>query len=268
MAPIKFDEHIKEQLEQRSLSPSSDAWRKLEQRLEEHEDKGKNKNFWWIGIAASFIGVLLVVSFLLKDEKPAVETDVMVGTEQSDTIDNTPIKKEKAIISEENKAQIVDINPDEVEDKANQNQPVVAKEAKQQRSISNSEESLKLNTYKDAVAEVEIDQQKASEALKINAIPSQDIETSKAQEVALQILKLQETKAGVTDEEIEALLDAAHKEITLQRIYNEDTNTVDADALLRDVELDIEEESFRSKVFEMLKAGYKEIKTAVAERNN
>jgi len=268
MAPIKFDEHIKEQLEQRSLSPSSDAWRKLEQRLEEHEDKGKNKNFWWIGIAASFIGVLLVVSFLLKDEKPAVETDVMVGTEQSDTIDNTQIKKEKAIISEENKAQIADVNPDESESKSVQNQPVVAKEAKQQRSISNSEGSLKLNTYKDAVAEVEIDQQKASEALKINAIPSQDIETSKAQEVALQILKLQETKAGVTDEEIEALLDAAHKEITLQRIYNEDTNTVDAEALLRDVELDIEEESFRSKVFEMLKAGYKEIKTAVAERNN
>lgn len=269
MAPIKFEEHIKEQLEQRNLSPSKDAWSKLDQRLDEHEDKGKNKSFWWIGIAASFIGVLLVVSFLFKDEKAAVETNVMVGTEQSDTIDKTPIKKEKTILSKEKEKeeQIADVNLDGVTKEVINKQPVEVKQLSKQKTFKKHEDLL-LNTPKDVMAEVKIDKQKTPEKLKIETSQYQDIEAVKAQEVVAQILELKQTKNEVSDKEIDALLDAAHKEITLQRIYNEDTNTVDADALLRDVEFDIEEESFRSKVFEMLKAGYKEVKTAVAERNN
>lgn len=267
MAPIKFDEHIKEQLEQRSLSPSNNAWSKLDQRLDEHENKSKNKNLWWLGIAASFIGVLLVVSFLFKGDKEIVETNVIVEIKQSDVIDTTPINNEEIIINTSKDEQIVDVNLDIVDEKINKTQPVlVKKEAKQ--SISKSQENLVLNTSEDAVAEIEVDKQKASEALKINVIQSQDIEKIKTKEVVAQILELKQTKEGVSDKEINALLDAVYKEISLQRINNKDTKTVDADALLRDVEFDIEEESFRSKVFEMLKAGYKEVKTAVAERNN
>lgn len=267
MAPIKFDEHIKEQLEQRSLSPSKNAWSKLDQRLDEHDNKNKNKNFWWIGIAASFIGVLLVVSFLFKDEETTIETNVVVETEQSDVIDVESIN-EKSIINISKDEQIVDVNQDKVEENINNKQSVETGKGLRQKHTFKPQENLVINTVEDAVAETKVEKQETLDELNVDAIKPEDIETLKAQEVVAQIIELKESKAGITNDEIEALLDAAHKEITLQRIYNEDTKTVDADALLRDVEFDIEEESFRSKVFEMLKAGYKEIKTAVAERNN
>ena len=78
---------------------------------------------------------------------------------------------------------------------------------------------------------------------------------------------MQEEQEVVTDAEIDALLKAAHKEIELKNLYNEATNKVDANALLQSVEDDLER-SFRTRVFEMLQSGYRELKTAVAERNN
>ena len=71
----------------------------------------------------------------------------------------------------------------------------------------------------------------------------------------------------VSSEEIEALLVAAQKEITMQKLFNDATKTVDADALLRSVEDDLEQ-SFRDKVFTAIKSGYESVRTAVAERNN
>jgi len=71
----------------------------------------------------------------------------------------------------------------------------------------------------------------------------------------------------VSDAEINTLLDQAQKEISLHRLYNETTKKVDANALLEDVEADLEQ-SFRNRAFKAIKSGYKYVKTAVAERNN
>ena len=50
-------------------------------------------------------------------------------------------------------------------------------------------------------------------------------------------------------------------------LIREGMKTVDANALLQDVESDLQQ-SFRNKIFEALKNSYETIKTAVAERNN
>ena len=92
-------------------------------------------------------------------------------------------------------------------------------------------------------------------------------EDQKVKDVVAQIHQLQKDKKEVTAEEIDALLEAAQKEITMQKLYNEATNKVDANALLQSVENDLEQ-SFRAKVFEAIKSGYESVKTAVAERNN
>jgi guanylate kinase len=81
------------------------------------------------------------------------------------------------------------------------------------------------------------------------------------------IQKLQQENKAVSNEEIETLLAAAQKEITMQKLYDEVTNTVDANVLLQSVEDDLEQ-SFRDKVFSAIKSGYETVKTAVAERNN
>ena len=59
----------------------------------------------------------------------------------------------------------------------------------------------------------------------------------------------------------------AEKAIFKEKIKNTNTQTFDADALLQDVEADLQQ-SFRAKVFEALKSSYETVKTAVAERNN
>jgi len=72
----------------------------------------------------------------------------------------------------------------------------------------------------------------------------------------------------VTDADIDVLLKEAQKEIIRNRIYNKTTSVVDANALFQDVEAELNQSSFRNKVFEALKSSYNSVKTAVAHRND
>ena len=82
-----------------------------------------------------------------------------------------------------------------------------------------------------------------------------------------QIQELKNANDVVTEDEIDALLNEAEKAIFKEKIKSANTQTVDADALLQDVEADLQQ-SFRDRVFEALKTSYETVKTAVAERNN
>ncbi|MFT6841986.1 MAG: hypothetical protein ACJASR_000751, partial [Psychroserpens sp.] len=85
--------------------------------------------------------------------------------------------------------------------------------------------------------------------------------------VVNQIKNLTIKNGAITDAEIKNLLKQAERAILRERIYNKTSRTVDADALLQDVEDDLEQ-SFRTRVFDGLKSGYKSVITAVTERNN
>lgn len=74
-----------------------------------------------------------------------------------------------------------------------------------------------------------------------------------------------EENGTVTDAEVNELLAEAAREISQQRnFYNR--GKVDADALLADVESEIDQ-SFRREVFEMLKDGFQKARTAIVSRN-
>ena len=47
MAPIKFEENIKDKLEKRIIDPSVNSWNKLSDRLDKHKDGSNNKKIWW-----------------------------------------------------------------------------------------------------------------------------------------------------------------------------------------------------------------------------
>ena len=69
MAPIKFEEKLKEKLDKRTLSPSVNSWSKLAQRLDEEENKSKNSMYLWLSIAAGLLIMLAVsVQFFNKNE--------------------------------------------------------------------------------------------------------------------------------------------------------------------------------------------------------
>jgi hypothetical protein len=256
MAPMKFEDKLREQLEERQLQPSAGAWNRLSEQLEAHEASGNKKVYWWLGIAASLVGVLMIVTFLNKDVTEIPVEPILVDTDKIDVSNE---------VERENSIQVVQDNTQEEE--------VVAKEIpkqKEERQTTNQltlKKKIQLEQQKlvpkginEAVAEVS--QQKfLQQSLKLS------FEEEKAKEVVAQIRALQGTKEVVADAEIDALLSAAQKEIELKKLYDETTNKVDANALLQSVEDDLEQ-SFRARVFEMLRSGYQELKTAVAERNN
>ena len=82
MAPINFENDLKEKLEQLRLQPSANAWETLQSRLETNQVKKSNKTFWRLGIAASFVGILIVSSlFFNKNQSETIEP-ILVDTEE------------------------------------------------------------------------------------------------------------------------------------------------------------------------------------------
>ena len=72
MAPNKFEEHIKKQLGEREIQPSAEAWKKISEQLEVSE-KPKKRYYLWYGVAASFIGTVLVSTFYFNAEHQKME---------------------------------------------------------------------------------------------------------------------------------------------------------------------------------------------------
>ena len=70
MAPLKFEEHIKEKLEQRKLQPSADAWQRLNEHLDDDSAKKNNKAF--------FSGIFLVQNSLAISSRYSIQSYLLV----------------------------------------------------------------------------------------------------------------------------------------------------------------------------------------------
>ncbi len=253
MEPIKFEENVKDKLNKRKLKPSKEAWNKLSKRLEGQEKKSNNKPIWWMGLAASIVGVLFVVSQFLNDKSTEKVMPQVVDTPGIETI----IKENKASIANEDTINnIEDIKRfDELLLKKSEKTNAIVKED----IVAKGKGKIKNNGVSEPKIVTNIPAVVTSEKL--------TFEEETIQHVVAEIKKLKDYNTEVTDEEIDMLLLEAQKEITLNKLYNDNTKMVDADLLLQDVEADLDQ-SFRSKVFETLKASYNTVKTAVAQRND
>ena len=89
----------------------------------------------------------------------------------------------------------------------------------------------------------------------------------KIEELIAQVDSMESIDNTVSDAEIDALLAQAQKEVITERIFNEKTKRVDANALLMDVEAELDR-PLPEKVFEALKDGFLKAREAIADRNN
>lgn len=276
MAPIKFEENIKEKLEDRRLEPSQDAWDTLANRLDGNTSKRKSGLFFYLGIAASIVGVLLVYTLVVKSSDGVDAIQDVVNTEVKINDNTTPV------VNVETNSQIektlqdkVESNPVELKENT---QPtieklrtdyVVSSHTASKAPQENNSQKLIHNTVKatqetSVAATLTDDSKTRLVELPLNKL---DFESIKVLEVVAEIKKLESEGNQVTESEIDSLLKQAERDILKQRIYNQTTRTVDADALLQDVEADLDQ-SFREKVFDNLKSSFNSVKTAVATRNN
>ncbi|MGY3791295.1 hypothetical protein [Aquimarina sp. 433] len=279
MAPLKFEDNIKDKLEQRTIQPSDAIWERLDQELDAKSGQKKVKKYWWMGLAASIVGVLMTTTFFTNSSdslKPSNNHMVEVTNEkndskQSEDIDvvNIDALKEEEIIANKEITEAIEKEINTPITKKNKEERIQNKKSLRstiatiesvQKVHENSEEDTKIviaeksEVITHPIKEIE-------EALEIN----KGVIDNKVSDIVAQVEQLEQNNKVVTDEQIEALLLKAQYEITTQQILQ--SNTVNASALLLDVESELDE-SFKDRVFEALKTGFEKLKTTVAERDN
>lgn len=264
MAPIKFEENIREKLEERELQPSKLAWEKLSTQLDA-ESETKSRSFMWLAIAASFVGVLIIASVLFNQSTIPSEENIQLVIEDMESTESIQLKQEVKSNTEPSEV----IQKSEVASNEKTSEENVIQQAKvSKKPIVTPNEGIAVNKkeeqniLKSAVAKNDnnIDNTTKSILTKEEAIFN-----NKVDEVVSKVKMMQSSNSAITAEEIDALLQSAQKDIANQRILS--TKKVDATALLLDVEFELER-SFRDKVFEALGDGFQKIRTAVVERNN
>tara|TARA_R110002111_G_scaffold208530_1_gene272646 strand:+ start:14808 stop:15593 length:786 start_codon:yes stop_codon:yes gene_type:complete len=261
MAPIKFEEKIKDKLEKRTLSPSSEGWSKLVDRLDEDEKKSKKPMYWWLSIAAGLL-IMVAVSFQFfnTDESENVLPQMVEESVIEGQLNNKKIENEKSInlVIQEDRVE------DQLEDKK-ETLPTINKS-----EIINYKKNTERKTKKLIRLAEQNDLKDVENLINNKEINNQAtiIEDALINEtLAVAIQESKNEQSGVSDKEIDSLLKVASKELFKERINIETTKTVNAKMLLETVE-DEMGQSYRGKVFEALKESYKTVKTAVVNRNN
>lgn len=260
MAPIKFEEQLKDKLEKRTLSPSADSWSKLSNRLDADENKSKKSIFWWLSIAAGLVIMLAItVQFFTADDSEKVIPQVVEkeGFEEKATDKNSEVNADKSIeLVNDNSSEIAKdklpiTNQIELFDYKNGTNS----EAQPKTQFANLNKKSKTNEFQNREeASAHQFQNESNDLLLKNAVAE-----------ALSDLKVANT--STTDKEVDSLLKLASKQLFKEKLQEQTIKTVDAGALLMSVE-DEMGQSFRSKVFEALKESYATVKTAVVERKN
>ncbi|TBW27482.1 hypothetical protein [Gramella sp. KN1008] len=254
MAPLKFEDHVKEQLEKREIRPSAESWNKLSARLDEVENKPGRK--WWVSAVAA-VAVIVIASMIFINQQnesadPIVENPAEIQ-------DNDPQRsadfKEPVQVASEEQNDTQDKEIEEVES------PVVEKDVIAEDGSQSESETGQLaqNTTENRII---IEPVSLKPPQPETATPVKF--TEKIDELLARVAQQESPGEDISEAELSVLLAEAAREIKEGRSGSD--AYLDADALLADVEYEMEQ-SFRQEVFEVLKEGFLKARTAIATRN-
>ncbi len=247
MGQLKFEKDISKKLNKRKIEPKTGNWEELSLRLNS-EEKSRRPIFWWIGIAATLVGGILIFSMLFNE--PISETPAIVNAPAEEILKE---KIESQQISFEKPASQEMTEPEKASVKSVENI------FSEKEPVANSKLASMGNTQKSSKTENDQTQKDPDlmKDTKISGIPEEVIAEASSKE--------NET-GEITDAEVDTLLAEASKQISRDRSAKSVSENLDAKSLLLDVELELEQ-SIREKVFDVLKEGYFKAKTAVVNRN-
>ncbi|UMB59859.1 hypothetical protein MHL31_12330 [Lutibacter sp. A80] len=250
MEPYKFEEDIKNKLEKRTIKPAANSWDKLADSLDSKNQKKETKVWYFLGIAASIIGVLFMVSIFIKKDVDTV-TPVIV--------DSPIIEKEEvpSAVVLENNLNTIDTLQNNTLKNSETIEVATSKEKKSKSRVQQNEIFVDTNKMK---------LQNTDEIAVVTTAEDEKIEELISEIEALKI-KNKTFSSTVTDSDIDKLLKEAQLAIEFEKLYKENTEIVDAYKLLQDVEADIDR-STRVKFLETLRLNYENLKTMIAQRND
>lgn len=231
MEPVKFEEHIKRQLQKREIKPSAESWDKLEARLEQGKNPSRPKS-WWIGIAAAIAGIFFFLGTLFNN--PAEPVIVEQTSEE--------ILPEKKFETPEP-------------------QIVIASEKAEKQEVLTPDALPKKNRIRKTETSIAVQEEPIENAI----FEPEEIEVVPVTKTQKAVAEVTVTPAAVSDAEVDALLNAAMAELE-QNSSSYAVQPINAEGLLHEVEYELEQ-NFRQKIFEVLKEGFTKARSAVANRN-
>lgn len=246
MPPLDFEKDFRRRLNDREIKPSSESWKNLNGRLEK-EKKTKNP-FFRLGIAAAISGII-ILSFALDQDQISTEKPVVV----ENSVEANPENEEKMIGKEQ--PQIVSVGVDLKNDQPEEKPVITTQKVKISDKIQGKKEEAVLADNSHIDLQKKISQKPVLEDEKF-------LSTFRS---AGEFAGTKNEDLKVTNAEIDALLAEAALSLSEEENSGIAENYKPED-LLFEVEMELEK-SFRQKVFELMKEGFSEAKTAVANRN-
>ncbi len=232
MEPEKFENKVKKVLGEREIKPSAAVWEKLEQRLD--QNRKKRPFLLWMSSAAAIAAIFFVLGSYFDSPIPSEEPQIVEEAVQEPVLEEKQDEPEmiRVAVSEEKKEIKEEIKPSA------------------ERGVKNAIFEAPVSKPSAEIAEVPEEAFEEPEAV-TEKFPGllEEIQTE---------LAAGEIPQDVSEHEIEALLLLATAELEADPVYS-----VNPDELLDQVEYEMDQ-SFRQKVFEVVKEGLLKAKTAVA----
>ncbi|HRB70644.1 MAG TPA: hypothetical protein PK776_02235 [Flavobacterium sp.] len=230
MEPNKLEEDFRDKLNSRMIQPSEMAWDRLDAMLSVSEKKKPKRNYKkWLSMAAVFVGMLLVGTLFMEQQKEDLkikDTIKTISTQDSD-VSETEITTETEIVEA--------VTPESVQAEQKEMAAVVK---------TNVKAAVKVQSGAD------IGQQTAT------APETQIVEVAPPKEI----------KKITTTVDVESLLASVDKNAPTKSTIKKGNVKVDANSLLSTVEGEITTD-YREGVFQTINRNFKTVKSAVANRN-
>lgn len=252
MAQNKLENQIKDKLNSREIQPSAQAWDRLDAMLTVAEEKKTKRSFGWLYIAASVLVFVTLGMFFFTPKTTQIEpqNNVVQTDIKKDSLTKEPNSKVGIqTTTQENVVASSDQKPSNSNHQSSINSQVVSINNQKATSTNQKQSSNQNQIIKDKAIDF---QNTVDVALK--DLPK--IETRKE-------IVIQGSNNDKSDEALLASLDKVAKQSANQKSVVK----VDAKSLLSQVDGELEM-SFREKVINRVSKNYKEVKVALANRNN
>jgi len=259
MAPIKFEESLKESLEKRTISPSDESWAKLSARLDASQNSNKRNAIFWWSIAATVLVLLGLTIMLFPNKEFQPNENSLVETVKSPEMDPKKVIEPKEDLKEIH----------EQTNQVNQESKIVSNDTKKVTNPRNTSNATVKNGVITTRNEVVAKEKSLSQPSLENTLNHKNeiINTPMSSEVVQNISVNEIVKSLSVEAETDSLLKNAQRTIIKSSEQQQSVITVDANSLLLGVEGELEE-SFRTKLCDTLMDGSEVVKPRVAQRNN
>ena len=269
MKTNKIDKNIKKKFENRTFEPSTSAWERLSNKLDEQPKQKKIGWFFYIGAAAS---VLLLVSISIKIFSDKTTEILPVEEIVITPIDTTIIDKKIEKFINEIPVEEALVKKEEVEKESKIKTNVLAKKENNKKK-SNKIKSIKKEKIEIAKLEDEVKKNVISSELKESSLKESKIlkqNPNSRIKINSEDLLFAVTHSSKEVKEYYAKYNLNREDVlkTIKGELKKSNLKVNPETILAEVERTIDDDDFQNNFMKSLKRRVSDIASAIASRND